>query len=252
MHDPNTRPYPTSPDALVAVAPRRRSPAAVALLTTLGTVAAAAVLFVAAYTLTSAAAPPADLAALPHSDSAGGPSRANPPRHGQDTASATASATASPTATGRPSAKPTPTASVSEAAPFSVIVDNGTSGRFTASGNWKVSSHSPQRYGADYLWVDPVNESDAAWYRVDIPRAGKYRIEVWYPTYPNYNSAAPYVVVTASGNQKVVVNQRVNGGSWVSLGTFTLAAGDHNVVGVSRWTAASGPIIADAIRVSRG
>jgi hypothetical protein len=48
----------------------------------------------------------------------------------------------------------------------------------------------------------------------------------------------------------VRVNQRGNGGRWVSIGTFTLAAGTYNVVGVSRWTSGTGYVIADAVRIS--
>lgn len=48
----------------------------------------------------------------------------------------------------------------------------------------------------------------------------------------------------------VVASGLPGGGTWVTLGTYTLAAGDHNVVGVSRWTAGTGYVIADAVKVS--
>jgi hypothetical protein len=35
------------------------------------------------------------------------------------------------------------------------------------------------------------------------------------------------------------------------LGTFNLAAGDYNAVGVSRWTNTAGLIIADAVKITR-
>ena len=47
------------------------------------------------------------------------------------------------------------------------------------------------------------------------------------------------------------VDQRPTGGQWRILGTFTLAAGDANKVGVSRWTCGTGYVIADAVRVTR-
>jgi hypothetical protein len=58
-------------------------------------------------------------------------------------------------------------------------------------------------------------------------------------------------VAASTGNQTVRVDQRVNGGQWVSLGTFVLAAGDRNVVGVSRWTSTTGYVIADAVRITQ-
>ena len=133
---------------------------------------------------------------------------------------------------------------------WSVILDNSSSG-FTASSNWGTSSWSPQRYGADYRFATPVAASDPAWYRTTIPSTGSYRVEAWFPSDPGYNSATPYIVVTSSGNQTVRVDQRSGGGRWVELGVFTLTAGDHNVVGVSRWTSGSGYVIADAVRITR-
>lgn len=134
---------------------------------------------------------------------------------------------------------------------FSTIVDNATTGRFTASSNWGTSTYSSQRYGANYRFANPVLASDPAWFKVNIPAAGSHRIDVWYPANSGYNSATPHIVVTASGNQSVTVNQTINGGAWRSIGTFNLAAGDYNLVGVSRWTSAAGYVIADAVRVTR-
>ncbi|MEH1098911.1 golvesin C-terminal-like domain-containing protein [Micromonospora sp. CPCC 205561] len=134
---------------------------------------------------------------------------------------------------------------------FSTTVDNATAGRFTASTNWGTSTYSAQRYGADYRFANPTPVSDAAWFKVDIPAAGNYQIEVRHPADPGYSSSAPHVVVTASGNQTVNVDQRSGGGVWRSLGTFPLAAGDRNLVAVSRWTNATGYVVADAVRVTR-
>jgi hypothetical protein len=74
-------------------------------------------------------------------------------------------------------------------------------------------------------------------------------VDAWWAADPGYNDATPFVIVTSSGNQTVTRSQRVNGGQWNNLGTFTLAAGDYNVVGVSRWTSGTGYVIADAIRI---
>ncbi|MEU0566792.1 N-acetylmuramoyl-L-alanine amidase [Nonomuraea sp. NPDC005983] len=134
---------------------------------------------------------------------------------------------------------------------WSTTVDNATSGQFTASANWGTSAYSSQRYGADYRFADPVAASDPAWYQATIPSAGTYRVEVWYPADPGYNSSAPYIVATSSGNQTVYVDQRSGGGSWRSLGTFSLNAGTFNAVGVSRWTSGTGYVIADAVRISK-
>jgi len=135
--------------------------------------------------------------------------------------------------------------------PASIVVDNATSGAFTAGANWGTSSWSAEKNAADYRFATPFSGSDAAWFRADVPAAGSYRVEVWYPADPGYNSATPFVVATSGGNQSVTVDQRVNGGRWNTLGTFTLGAGAHDVVGVSRWTSATGYVVADAVRLTR-
>ncbi|MCX4471709.1 DUF1906 domain-containing protein [Micromonospora sp. NBC_01655] len=134
---------------------------------------------------------------------------------------------------------------------FSVTVDNTTTGRFTASTNWGTSTYSSQRLGTDYRFAAPTPASDVAWYRADLPVTGSYEVSVWYPADPGYNDSTPYVVATTTGNQTVRVNQRLNGGRWVSLGVFPLAAGDGNKVGVSRWSSGTGYVIADAVRITR-
>ncbi|WP_431898140.1 family 10 glycosylhydrolase [Nonomuraea sp. bgisy101] len=128
---------------------------------------------------------------------------------------------------------------------FSVVVDGPEAGAA-----WGSSTYSAQRYGADYRFADPVAASDPAWFRTTVPSAGSYRVEVWYPANAGYNSATPHIVAAAGGNQTVTVDQRTGGGQWRSLGTFTLNAGTYNVVGVSRWTSATGYVIADAVRVT--
>jgi hypothetical protein len=140
---------------------------------------------------------------------------------------------------------------VTQSSSWETIIDNETSGRFTASANWDTSSFSSQRRGANYRFTTPEFVSDPAWYMADIPATGNYQIYAWYPANSGYNSSTPYVIVTTSGNQSVQVNQQINGGSWVSLGTFNLSGGSYNVVGVSRWTSGTGYVIADAVRIVR-
>ncbi|HEX4812810.1 MAG TPA: family 10 glycosylhydrolase [Nonomuraea sp.] len=133
---------------------------------------------------------------------------------------------------------------------FSVVVDNAEAG-FTASASWGTSTYSPQLHGTDYRFASPVAASDPAWFRAAVPSAGTYRVEVWYPANAGYNSATPYIVAASGGNQTVTVDQRSGGGQWRALGTYALAAGTYNVVGVSRWTSSTGYVIADAVRITK-
>ncbi|MGN9843082.1 family 10 glycosylhydrolase [Nonomuraea sp. H19] len=134
--------------------------------------------------------------------------------------------------------------------PFSVVIDNADAG-FAAGANWGTSTYSTQLHGTDYRFAEPVAASDPAWFQASIPSAGSYRVEVWYPANSGYNSATPYIVAASGGNQTVNVDQRSGGGAWRALGTYQLAAGTYNVVGVSRWTSTTGYVIADAVRITK-
>lgn len=130
---------------------------------------------------------------------------------------------------------------------WSVIVDNSSG--FTASSNWTTGSAAGQ-YGSNHRHAQPVLASDPGWWRASIPSSGTYRVEVWHPADPTNNPRAPYIVATTGGNRTVHVDQTTGGGRWKSLGTFSLASGTRNVVGISRWTSSAGWIEADAIRIS--
>ncbi|SDX90562.1 N-acetylmuramoyl-L-alanine amidase [Micromonospora pattaloongensis] len=134
---------------------------------------------------------------------------------------------------------------------WSTTVDNRTPGRFTASRNWGSSAYSGQRYGDGYRFARPVAASDPAWFLVNIPETASYRVDVWHPADPGYNDRTPYLIATTTGLRSVHLNQRIAGGQWRSLGAFRLARGDRRTVGVSRWTAGAGYVIADAVRVTR-
>jgi hypothetical protein len=133
---------------------------------------------------------------------------------------------------------------------WSTIIDN-TSANFSASGNWGTSSWNSQKRGSNYRFTTPEPIGDGAYYSADLPSSGTYRVEVWHPADSGYNSSAPHVVFTSSGNVSVHLDQRSNGGKWRSLGNYSMSGGYHNVVAVSRWTNGSGYVIADAVRVSR-
>ncbi|WP_443094365.1 golvesin C-terminal-like domain-containing protein [Phytohabitans rumicis] len=97
----------------------------------------------------------------------------------------------------------------------------------------------------------PEEVSDLATYAATIPAAGSYQVEAWYPGIAGYNTSTPFIVYASGGSQVVRVDQSTGGGAWASLGTFSLAAGAQTVVAVSRWTTATGYVIADAVRITR-
>ena len=59
----------------------------------------------------------------------------------------------------------------------------------------------------------------------DIPERGEYAVYVSYKSLPNSSEAARYTVRHLGGESRFIVNQRIGGGTWIYLGTFTFAAG---------------------------
>lgn len=129
-----------------------------------------------------------------------------------------------------------------------VVVDDGTDA-VDASTAWRTATAADANAG-DYRHASPVKHSDPLWFATSIPVAGKYRVDVWYPTVDGLNDRAPYLVHDTTGYHSVYVDQRVGGGAWHSIGVFDLAAGDRPAVGVSRWTGGTGRIAADAVRLT--
>ncbi len=131
------------------------------------------------------------------------------------------------------------------------VVDNATSGRFSASSKWISSNYHPRtNYGSNNRVLKrPGSTSTNAKYKIKTPAKASYRVLARWPSDPGYNNRTRFYIKAASGWKAKVVNQRQNGGQWVSLGTYTLDAGDSYRVQVSSKSAGRGYIIADAVKV---
>jgi peptidoglycan/xylan/chitin deacetylase (PgdA/CDA1 family) len=129
------------------------------------------------------------------------------------------------------------------------IADDGTA-RFSAPSAWRTSSSSQEHYGSGYHYASPSVTGGAARFRLRIPQTAKYRLYGWWPVSTSANSAARISVAALDGSRVVVVDQRTGGGHWVSLGTFSLQAGDRWAVSVLRKSSAAGRIVADAFRIT--
>lgn len=127
-----------------------------------------------------------------------------------------------------------------------IIVDNSDAG-FTASANWSTGTSSTDKYGADYRFRSTAAVSNQAVWTFNIPTADTYEVYAWWPQGTNRSPAAPYSVNGSAGIPK---NQQTNGGTWNSLGQFSMAAGSNNVK-LSCWAASGYVVVADAVRVVR-
>lgn len=144
---------------------------------------------------------------------------------------------------------------VSEArsATYSQVVDNATAGRFKASSQWiKSTYHADTNYGSNHRALRrPSSAAGVALWKVRIPARATYNVYARWPADPGYTARATFKVKTTGGWKSKAVNQRTNGGRWVKLGSYAMAAGDSWSVGVASTSSSKGFIIADAIKVAR-
>ena len=136
---------------------------------------------------------------------------------------------------------------------YQQVVDNATSGRFRASDRWKVSTlHARDNRGANQRVLKrPLSVSDNAAYKIRTPARDSYRVYGWWPADRDYNSRTVFKVKTTGGWKRRTVNQRINGGRWVYLGTYDLAASDSYRVRISSKSSGKGRIVADAVKIMR-
>ncbi len=128
----------------------------------------------------------------------------------------------------------------------SVTVDNSAAG-FTTSANWSTGTGSTDKFGSDYRYRSTAAVSDAANWNVSLGSTKSTTAYCWYPQGSNRSTTAPYIVYHATGSTSVSVNQQINGGQWVSLGTYNMNAGSNNVK-LSCWTTTGFVVMADAIK----
>jgi cell wall-associated NlpC family hydrolase len=140
-----------------------------------------------------------------------------------------------------------------EAAPaYSQVVDNADANRFAAPWGWKKSWGNVQAYGEDYRYIQSSSGKAPARFRVTIPERDYYTVYARWPAGAENSAAARFGVSTVSGVEWTEVNQQTDGGYWVRVGAYEMAAGDRYAVRVSGDTASPGAVVADAILVVRG
>ncbi len=130
-----------------------------------------------------------------------------------------------------------------------VVVDNSDPGFSVISGTWSIGSLSGQ-YGTDYRYKTTRTSSPYNFveWRPNLPSSGSYEVAVWYPPSSNRPNNARYTVYYDGGTQTVTVDQTLNASTWVSLGTFTFAAGTGGYVQLSDEARRNRTIVADAVR----
>jgi hypothetical protein len=76
---------------------------------------------------------------------------------------------------------------------------------------------------------------------------GLHRVYAKWPASAAHTTEAKFAVAHVGGTTEVTVNQRVNGGTWMLLGTFAMNASTAYSIALS--DNANGAVAADAVRV---
>ncbi len=155
-----------------------------------------------------------------------------------------------------------------------VIVDNRQA-EFT--GQWLMNQGAVDKYGPDYQFSAfsgtpqgfegaPAKETvsqlkkqiseTTATFRPNLPVAGAYDVQVWHTRGENRATNAPWLIVFAGGEETVFVNQRTNGGKWLTIAKNKMfRAGTNGYARLSGKTGATAPagivVVADAVRFVR-
>lgn len=133
------------------------------------------------------------------------------------------------------------------------IVDNTDAG-FSTTGSWSTGSAQADKYGTNYRFATGVTSTlptaTATW-QLYTPVAGTYTVAVWYPASSNRSSVSPFTVNHSGGSNTVLVNQKITGGEWVSIGDFAFSGpGTGTVVLGNNVSVAGEFVLADAVRTT--
>lgn len=143
-------------------------------------------------------------------------------------------------------------ASVSAAAQLSsVIVDNAHTANTTIVGEWPAATTANGYYGANYLTDNNTGATGGKSVTFTPSLSGgAYIVSLRWTSGSNRASNVPVEVHHLGGVSAFSVNQRVNGGAWIPLGTFEFAPGTAGRVVVKN-DGANGFVIADAVQFAQ-
>lgn len=142
-----------------------------------------------------------------------------------------------------PSPTPAPTATPSWIDP--IIVDNPEA---VFVGDWLTGSGSLDKYGSDYRFTHAGDGSGQATFRPTLPVAGQYEVFELHPEGTNRTGNAEILLFDGAATHSHTINQKTNGGTWISLGVYTLPAGTDVYTRVTDNFSDGDVVMADAFK----
>lgn len=127
-----------------------------------------------------------------------------------------------------------------------IIVDNPDA---SVAGAWTTGVSSVDKYGPDYQFTGPGTGAEWLQFTPRILTAGHYKVYGWHPQGSNRTTNAPHIIRHSGGSQTLFANQKINGGRWNLLGTFSFAAGTNGYVRITDgFPDTTQVVLADAIK----
>lgn len=126
-----------------------------------------------------------------------------------------------------------------------ITIDNSDA---LLQGNWASTSEVAGFVGTNYLQDNNEGKgTKTASFVPFITRKARYEVFINHIAGSNRANNVPVDIIHEGGTSTVSVNQQINNGTWVSLGTYNFSAGTDNKV-VIRTDGTSGIVVADAVR----
>lgn len=131
----------------------------------------------------------------------------------------------------------------------SYSVDNLDTTRVTVTGSWIPTNTTSGYWGSNYYTDGNTGSSGGKSVRFtpNLVSGGSYDVYARWTAATNRATNAPIDINHALGTTTLSINQQVNHGRWVYLGTYTFAAGTSANVTI-RNDGANGYVVADAVR----
>ncbi|MHC4985779.1 MAG: golvesin C-terminal-like domain-containing protein, partial [Planctomycetota bacterium] len=118
----------------------------------------------------------------------------------------------------------------------------------TLGGTWQVIDGRPIAMVDTLLHDNNEGKGDKfVIFRPNLPGAGRYHVYFNNLAHSQAATNVPIDIKHAGGTTTVSLNQQTSGNGWVSLGTFTFAAGSEGQVTV-RTAGTNGYVLVDAVR----
>ncbi|MBR4774531.1 MAG: xanthan lyase [Bacteroidales bacterium] len=140
--------------------------------------------------------------------------------------------------------------------------DYNENGRWTDAGTGFADAKEIYELGENPFTMGSARKTDcvpedredapSVEWRPDIPEKGRYAVYVSYKTLSNSTTDARYTVHHLGGETLLHVNQKMGGGMWIYLGTFSFDKGTDGYVELSACSSARGVVSADAVRFGGG